>query len=158
MIDSPAIKGKVTQIQLGSTLEGYTFHPLQTSAFHHQIDFSGKHAAMLQLPCEDYSLSMTVYSFIHLSELNPYGENENALTLKQQQRGFKPRFPRLSLAFYRRATVLHYSDNYHNMNMSAHTHVDLFMCNMSCLNMSNRNESNWHDQIIQIPSGTNLAC
>ena len=136
MIDSPAIKGKVTQIQLGSTLEGYTFHPLQTSAFHHQIDFSGKHSAMLQLPCEEYSLSIARYSTEGIQTWVPSIES-----------GILPPSYCASL-----------SDNYHNMSMSAHTHVDLFMCNMSCLNMSKWNESNWHDQIVQSPSGTNLAC
>ena len=33
-------------------------HPLQTGSFQHQLDFSGKHLATLQLRHEDYSLTV----------------------------------------------------------------------------------------------------
>ncbi len=49
------------------------------------------HAAIMR---KDYSLtfpplSIARYSFIQLTELGRRGENENAQTLKQQQRGFE---------------------------------------------------------------------
>ena len=67
------------------------FTPWQTCSFRHQVDFSGKHSAMLQLLHEDYSLtfpplSITRYSSIQLSELGHCGENENAQASKQQRR------------------------------------------------------------------------
>ena len=60
----------------------------------------------MQLLHEDYSLtflplSIARYSLILLSELGCHGVNENAQASKRQQRGFEPRLPRLSTAFYR---------------------------------------------------------
>ena len=49
--------------------------PWQTCSFRHQLDFSGKHSAMLQLLQEDYSLAR--YSNLQPIELGCRGENEN---------------------------------------------------------------------------------
>ena len=67
------------------------FTPWQTCSFRHQVDFSGKHSAILQLLHEYYSLtfplpSIATYSSIQLSELGHRGENENDQASKQQRR------------------------------------------------------------------------
>ena len=76
------------------------FTPWQTCSFRHQLDFSGKHSAMLQLLRKDFSLTfpaLTIarYSFKQLSELGRRGENENGQASKQQQSGFEHRLSRL---------------------------------------------------------------
>ena len=52
----------------------FMLHPRQTCSFQHQLDFSGKHSATLQLLHKDYlftypPLSIARYSFIQLNEL-----------------------------------------------------------------------------------------
>ena len=59
----------------------YTSPLADLSIFH--LDFFGKHSAMLQLLHEDYSftLSVTRYSFIQLSELWQRGVNKNNIVM-----------------------------------------------------------------------------
>ena len=72
------------------------FSAWQTCPLRHQLDFSGKYSAKLQLMREDYSLtfsplSVARYSFIQLGQLERHGQRENAHASKQQQRVFEPR-------------------------------------------------------------------
>ena len=75
---------------LGTAQSALHFNPWQTCLFQHQLDFSGKHSAMLQLLCEDYAfryppLSVARSSFIQLSELRQRGVNKIAQASKRQQ-------------------------------------------------------------------------
>ena len=61
--------------------------------FQHQLDFFGKHSAMLQILREDYlftypPLSVARYSFIQLSELKQREVIEIAKASKWQQEDF----------------------------------------------------------------------
>ena len=54
--------------------------------------------AMLQLLCEDYSLTIpppSIGRYIQLSELGGHGDNKNAQASKLQQSGFEHRLSRL---------------------------------------------------------------
>ena len=75
------------------------FTPWQICSFQRHFDLSVKHSATLQLLREDYSfryppLSVSMYSFIQLSELRQRGMNEIA-SFETATRGFEPRFSRL---------------------------------------------------------------
>ena len=79
------------------TLHFTTWH---TCSFQYQHDISGKHSAILQLLCDDYSLTspplyIAWYSFIQLTELGRRGENGNAQTSKWLQRRFETEVSRL---------------------------------------------------------------
>ena len=68
----------------------------------------------IQLRCilrKDYlqtfpPLYIAIYSFMYMSELGHRGENENAQTLKQQQRGFETKLSQLRVQ-YSTAELLH---------------------------------------------------
>ena len=79
-------------VKVSSNIDHFTLRPWQTCSFRHQLYFTGKNSAMLQLVLEDYSPifpppSIATYSFIQLSELGRRGANENEQASKRQQRG-----------------------------------------------------------------------
>ena len=102
-------KGVFSNSAVSSSLDRskrFTLPPsLAAFSFRHQLVFTGKHSATLQLLHEDYSflllpLSLARYLFIYLSELGHCGQNENAQPSKQQQRGFEHSFSIEIPAFY----------------------------------------------------------
>ena len=71
--------------------------PPAIPAFRHQINFDVNHSALLQLLRDDYTVTFPHLSIARYGELGRRGENENAQTAKQQQRGFVPGLYRLKV-------------------------------------------------------------
>ena len=83
-----------------TNLELYTSFPQQTCSFRQQLDFYGKHSAVLLLLYKNNPLTFPLlyiarYSCIQMSELRRRGENENAGCLEMVAKVIRAGLPRL---------------------------------------------------------------
>ena len=102
-VNYQCLEQRSTKVKVSSYIAQYLhFTTCQTCSFQHQLNFSGKYSAMLQLLCDDYSLTyihrllstpvcsqLLIYT-VTAERTEATGVNNNVQALKNQQDDFNP--------------------------------------------------------------------